>query len=61
MASVFRKWWFWALSALLLIVVALTFLASTGDGRAEVSTEQFTRDVQAGRVLEVEVDGSEIT
>ncbi|HSP54386.1 MAG TPA: ATP-dependent metallopeptidase FtsH/Yme1/Tma family protein, partial [Dehalococcoidia bacterium] len=61
MAVVLRKWWFWALVALLFVALVFTVLASGGSARQDQTLTQFIASAKSGEIKTVEVDGAQIT
>ena len=59
--SVFRKWWFWTLLALLVIAIFITFVVGSGRERQERTLSDFIANARAGIVTKVEVRDTEIT
>jgi YHS domain-containing protein/preprotein translocase subunit YajC len=60
MPAVFSRWWFWALIALLVVVIFFTFVVGSSEMRQEQSLTQFIEAAKAGGLTRVEVDGNEL-
>ncbi len=58
MSSLWRKWWLYPVAFVTLVALAFAVLSDPVDN--DVDLDVFLEDIQAGRVIRVEVDGTRV-